>query len=58
MTKLTVSFILFGIILAVSQIFAWQWWKKQQAVLAVDIAAGNGRIEAGQVDITIKLRVA
>lgn len=54
MKKSTVIFFVFGIILAVSATFAWQWWQKQQAVLAVDIASGNGRIEADQIDITTK----
>jgi HlyD family secretion protein len=54
MKKSTVNFLVFSITIAVIATFSWQWWQKQQAVLAVDIAAGNGRIEADQVDITTK----
>lgn len=54
MKKSAISLLIFGIIIAVSAMFAWQWWQQQQTALASDIAAGNGRIEADQVDITTK----
>lgn len=34
--------------------FAWQWWQKQQSRLPEGIASGNGRIEANEVDISVK----
>ena len=54
MKKSAISFLVLGIIIAVSATFAWQWWQQQQTILALDIASGNGRIEADQVDITTK----
>lgn len=51
MKKSTISFLVFGIIIAVSVTFVWQWWQQQQTALAIDIAVGNGRIEADQPDI-------
>lgn len=54
MKKSTISLLVFVIVIAVSATFAWQWWQQQQTALAIDIASGNGRIEADQVDITTK----
>jgi HlyD family secretion protein len=54
MKKSALSFLVLGIIIAAGGIFVWQWWQQQQTTLAIDIAAGNGRIEADQVDITTK----
>ena len=54
MKKSVISFLVFGVVIAVSATFAWQWWQQQQSILAKDFVSGNGRIEADQVDITTK----
>ncbi len=54
MNKITTKLIVVGLIIAVGAAFGWQWWQRQQATLPNDIAMGNGRIEADQVDITTK----
>jgi HlyD family secretion protein len=49
-----IKLVIFSLILVVCGAFAWQWWQKEQTALPSDIATGNGRIEADQVDITTK----
>lgn len=34
--------------------FGWQWWQEQQSALPEGISFGNGRIEANEVDISVK----
>jgi HlyD family secretion protein len=46
--------IIFLIIASIAAGFGWQWWEKQQSALPEGIAFGNGRIEANEVDISVK----
>ncbi len=47
---LAISLMLVGVIAS----FSWQWWQEQQSALPDGITSGNGRIEANEVDISVK----
>lgn len=49
--KLVIIILLITLILAN---FGWNWWQEQQSALPEEIAFGNGRIEANEVDISVK----
>lgn len=54
MNKSPTKLIVVCIVIAIAAAFTWQWWQREQTSLPSDIAVGNGRIEADQVDITTK----
>lgn len=54
MKKPVIRLMAFCLVLIVIAAFAWQWWQSQQTLLPADIATGNKRIEANQIDITTK----
>lgn len=54
MNKSAVRLFLIALLLCAGAFIFWQWWQGQQGGLPADIASGNGRIEADQVDITAK----
>ncbi len=54
MNKTTIRSTVVVAILVAAAAFGWQWWQGQQSSLPADLALGNGRIEADQVDITTK----
>ena len=39
MKKSVISFLVFGVVIAVSATFAWQWWQQQQSILAKDFVS-------------------
>lgn len=54
MNKTTTRWAVISVIIVVGAFFSWEWWRGLQAALPVDLAYGNGRIEADQVDISTK----
>ncbi|MBT1450047.1 HlyD family efflux transporter periplasmic adaptor subunit [Glaciecola sp. XM2] len=54
MIKKSFSAIAIMMIVVVSMLVIWQWWQQEQAATPQDIAYGNGRIEADQIDIMTK----
>ncbi|WP_259367569.1 HlyD family secretion protein [Colwellia sp. MB02u-9] len=54
MKKPVIRLMAFSLIVIMIAAFSWQWWQSQQTLLPADIATGNGRIEADQIDITTK----
>ncbi len=54
MNKSAIRWTVLVAILAAVAAFGWQWWQGQNAALPADIALGNGRIEADQVDVPTK----
>lgn len=54
MKKFVKGLLILLILAAAAAGFGWQWWQKQQAELPEGIASGNGRIEANEVDISVK----
>ena len=54
MNKTTIRWTVIGVIIVAGAAFAWQWWQGQLSALPADLAYGNGRIEADQVDISSK----
>ena len=54
MNKKTIKWIVIVVILVAAGAFSWQWWQGQNSALPSDLAFGNGRIEADQVDISTK----
>lgn len=51
--QIKISLIILSIIIILIN-FGWNWWQQQQSVLPEGIAFGNGRIEANEVDISVK----
>jgi HlyD family secretion protein len=54
MNKTATRWTIIGVIILVGAFISWQWWLGQQAALPADLAYGNGRIEADQIDISTK----
>lgn len=54
MNTTAIKWTIIGAIILVSAGFGWQWWQGQTSALPADLAFGNGRIEADQIDISSK----
>ena len=55
MNKKAIRWTVIGVIIVAGVAFGWQWWQGQKSALPADLAFGNGRIEAVQVDISTKI---
>jgi len=53
MKRVIIAFVVL-IALAAAGAGGWYWWQQQQSRLPPDIASGNGRIEADEIDIDTK----
>jgi HlyD family secretion protein len=53
-SKSSRKWIFVAIAVAIAAYFGWKYWQGKQVVLPEGIAAGNGRIEAKQVDVSAK----
>lgn len=54
MKKIVKGLVIMLIVAVAAAGFGWQWWQKQQSELPEGIASGNGRLEANEVDISVK----
>ena len=54
MNKTAIRWAFAGAIIVAGAALGWQWWQGQKTALPADLAYGNGRIEADQVDIATK----